>query len=86
MIAEPGWTEPFQRPEFTEITIVVRGRLRVDGDAGSFDANAGDVVLSLPGERVRYSNPFDQQSEYYAVCVPAFSPDSVHREGEIEAK
>jgi mannose-6-phosphate isomerase-like protein (cupin superfamily) len=86
MIAEPGWTEPFQRPEFTEVTIVVRGRLRIEGDEGSFDAGAGEVVFSAPGERIRYSNPFDEQSEYYAICVPAFSPDTVHREGEIEAK
>ena len=86
MIAEPGWVEPFQHPEFMEITIVVRGRLKIEGDDGAFDAAAGEVVMSLPGERVRYSNPFDEQSEYYAVCVPAFSPDTVHREGEIEAK
>ena len=86
MIAEPGWTEPFQRPDFTEATIVIRGSLRVDSDAGSFEVAAGEVVLSEPGERVRYSNPFDEDCEYYAVCVPAFSLDTVHREGEIQAR
>jgi len=83
MIAEPGWTEPFQKPEFTEATIVIRGRLRVDHDEGSFDVGAGEVVLSEPGERVRYSNPFDEDCEYWAVCVPAFSLGTVHREAPL---
>jgi mannose-6-phosphate isomerase-like protein (cupin superfamily) len=86
MIAEPGWTEPFQRPEFAEATIVLRGRLLVEHDRGAIDVGPGEVVLCDPGERVRYSNPFDEDTEYWSVCVPAFSPDSVHREGEIEAK
>ena len=86
MIAEPGWTEPFQTPEFTEVTVVVRGKLRVDFDGGSVDIGPNEVVLCEPGDRVRYSNPFDEQNEYWSVCVPAFSPDTVHRDEEIQAR
>lgn len=86
MIAEPGWTEPFQTPEFTEVTIQVRGRLRVDFDGGSVDLGPNEVAVCEPGERVRYSNPFDEASEYWSVCVPAFHPDAVHREEEIRPR
>lgn len=80
MIAPPGWTEPFQRPEFDEVTIVTEGRVQVEhGDIKDVVA-AGEVILVSSGERIRYSNPFDESAEYWAVCVPAFDPEAVHRE------
>jgi mannose-6-phosphate isomerase-like protein (cupin superfamily) len=75
-----GWSEPRQRPEFTEFTIVLRGLVRVDHDGGSFDVQAGQGVIAQPGEAVRYSTPLPEGAEYIAVCVPAFSPQTVHRE------
>jgi mannose-6-phosphate isomerase-like protein (cupin superfamily) len=75
-----GWTEPRQRPEFHEYTVVLRGMLRVEHDGGTFDVQAGQAVIALPGEAVRYSTPLDEGAEYIAVCLPAFSPDTVHRE------
>lgn len=80
MIAPPGWGEPYQRPAFAEVTIVIRGCMRVESDAGPMDVGAGETILVEPGERIRYSNPFETETEYWAVCVPAFSPDTVHRE------
>jgi mannose-6-phosphate isomerase-like protein (cupin superfamily) len=77
-----GWTEPRQRPEFCEYTIVLRGLLRVEHDGGSFDVRGGQAVIAFPGEAVRYSTPLDEGAEYVAVCVPAFSPDTVHRESD----
>jgi mannose-6-phosphate isomerase-like protein (cupin superfamily) len=75
-----GWTEPAQRPEFTEYTIVLAGMLRCEYDGGSIDVHAGQAIVSSPGERVRYSTPLDEGAEYVAVCVPAFSIQGVHRE------
>jgi len=75
-----GWIEPAQRPEFTEWTIVLRGRVRVEHDAGVMDVRAGEAVVARPGERVRYSTPDPEGAEYLAVCLPAFTPDTVHRE------
>jgi mannose-6-phosphate isomerase-like protein (cupin superfamily) len=86
MIAKPGWTEPFQTPEFTEVTLVLRGRLRVEFEGGVTDVGPGEAVLCEPGERVRYSNPFPEENEYWSVCVPAFHPDTVHRDEELRAK
>ena len=80
MIAPPHWTEPFQQPEFDEVTIVLRGQVRVEHAGGSIDIGPGETVLVEAGERIRYSNPFDEESEYWAVCTPAFSLDAVHRE------
>ena len=80
MIAPPGWDEPFQTPDFDEVTIVVRGTVRVEHDNGQLDVAAGETVLCRVGERIRYSNPFEAEAEYWAVCTPAFSPDTVHRE------
>lgn len=80
MIAPPGWTEPFQRPEFDEITIVVQGSLRVEHGEGHDDVAAGEVIYVSRGERIRYSNPFDESAEYWAICLPAFDPKTVHRE------
>ena len=80
MIAPPGWDEPFQRPEFDEVTIVLRGTMRVEHDGGAEDVEAGETILVEAGERIRYSNPVDAECEYWAVCAPAFSPASAHRE------
>jgi quercetin dioxygenase-like cupin family protein len=77
-----GWTEPRQRPDFCEYTVVLRGMLRVEHDGGTIDVREGQAVIALPGEAVRYSTPLDDGAEYIAVCLPAFSPDTVHRDGE----
>ena len=81
MIAPPGWSEPAQRPTFDEVTIVVRGAMRVEHDGGATDVGAGEVIHVAGGERVRYSNPFDEEAEYWAVCAPAFSLEEAGREG-----
>ncbi len=75
-----GWVEPGQRPQFTEYTVVLRGLLRVEHNGGSIDVHAGQAVVSHPGEWVRYSTPNDDGAEYIAVCLPAFSPQTVHRD------
>lgn len=82
MNSPSGWVEPAQRPDFEEITVVLRGSLRVETDEGTIDVGAGQAVILSPGERVRYSTPGDEGAEYIAVCLPAFSPETVHREGE----
>jgi len=80
MISPPGWQEPGQRPEFEEITVVLRGLLRVDHEAGRLDVRAGQAVVTRPGEWVRYSTPEPDGAEYIAVCLPAFSAGTVHRD------
>ena len=75
-----GWFEPGQQPEFTEYTVVLRGSLRVEFKEGLFDVAAGQAVIVPAGEWVRYSTPESEGAEYIAVCLPAFSPDAVHRE------
>jgi mannose-6-phosphate isomerase-like protein (cupin superfamily) len=80
MVSPQGWEEPAQRPEFEEITVVLKGLLRVEHDAGVIDVRAGQAIVTCPGERVRYSTPEPGGAEYIAVCLPAFSPDTVHRE------
>ena len=75
-----GWTEPRQRPEFEELTVVLKGMLRVEHDGGVIEVNAGQAIICYPGEAVRYSTPLPDGAEYIAVCIPAFSPDTVHRE------
>jgi mannose-6-phosphate isomerase-like protein (cupin superfamily) len=80
MTSPTGWREPGQRPEFEEITIVLRGMVRVEHDAGVLEVQAGQAVVTAPGEWVRYSTPGPDGAEYVAVCLPAFSPDTVHRE------
>ena len=81
MISPSGWEEPGQRPEFEEITVVLKGALRVEHEGGALDVHAGQAVVTAPGEWVRYSTP-DSGAEYVAVCLPAFSMDSVHRDSE----
>jgi ethanolamine utilization protein EutQ len=75
-----GWREPGQTPEFDEFTIVLRGMLRVEHRGGALDVRAGQAVIAHKGEWVRYSTPEAEGAEYIAVCVPAFSPDTVHRD------
>ena len=80
MVSPAGWVEPGQRPEFEEITVVLRGLLRVEHATGALDVRAGQAVIQAPGEWVRYSTPEADGAEYLAVCLPAFSPDTVHRD------
>jgi quercetin dioxygenase-like cupin family protein len=79
MKSPPGWVEPGQTPEFDEYTLVLRGTLRVESRDGVLDVRAGQAVIAPRGEWVRYSTP-DEGAEYVAVCSPAFSPDTVHRD------
>ena len=80
MISPSGWVEPGQAPEFDEYTLVLRGVLRVETGSGSLDIAAGQAVIVHKGEWVRYSTPGPDGAEYIAVCMPAFSPESVHRD------
>jgi mannose-6-phosphate isomerase-like protein (cupin superfamily) len=80
MVSPVGWEEPGQRPEFEEVTVVLKGMLRVEHEGGSLDVRAGQAVVALPDEWVRYSSPEPGGAEYVAVCLPAFSPDTVHRD------
>jgi len=80
MVSPGGWVEPGQRPQFEEITVVLRGRLRVEHEGGSLDVVAGQAVVTAPDEWVRYSTPDPEGAEYVAVCLPAFSPATVHRD------
>lgn len=80
MSSPPGWVEPGQRPEFDEVTLVLAGMLRVEHEGGVLDVEAGQAVLARAGEWVRYSTP--DGAEYVAVCLPAFAPETVHRDEE----
>lgn len=80
MVAPGGWDEPAQTPEFDEITVVLRGVVRVEHDGGTLDVAAGQAVITRAGERVRYSAPTADGAEYVAVCLPAFAPDLAHRD------
>ncbi len=78
MRSPAGWLEPGQRPEFDEYTLVLEGRVHVEHEGGTLDVDAGQAVLVRGGEWVRYSTP--EGASYVAVCLPAFSPDTVHRD------
>src|SRR5262245_42733195 len=80
MTSPPGWVEPGQTPAFDEYTVVLRGMLRVATRDGSIDVRAGEAVIAHAGEWVQYSTPEADGAEYIAVCVPAFSPATVHRD------
>src|SRR5262249_358566 len=80
MISPEGWGEPGQRPEFEEIAVVLKGLLRVEHAGGTLDVVAGQAVVTHPGEWIRYSSPKKGGAEYIAVCLPAFSPETVHRD------
>jgi hypothetical protein len=78
MKSPAGWSEPGQRPEFDEYTLVLNGCLRVEHESGNIDVRGGQAILASKGEWVRYSTP--EGAEYVAICVPAFSPETVHRD------
>ena len=80
MVSPDGWVEPGQRPTFEEITVVLKGTLRVEHEGGVTDVRAGQAVVSHPGEWVRYSSPEPGGAEYVAICLPAFSMETVHRD------
>ncbi len=80
MKSPSGWTEPGQTPDFDEYTLVLKGILRVETRAESLDIEAGQAVIAKRGEWVRYSSPSPEGAEYVAICLPAFSPDHVHRD------
>jgi quercetin dioxygenase-like cupin family protein len=78
MRSPAGWSEPGQRPDFDEYTVVLKGKMRVEHESGVTDVQAGQAIIAHKGEWVRYSTP--EGAEYIAICVPAFSPDTVHRD------
>jgi ethanolamine utilization protein EutQ len=80
MRSPAGWQEPGQAPEFDEFTVVLRGMLRVEHSGGAIEVRAGQAVIAPKGEWIRYSTPEADGAEYIAVCVPAFSPETVHRD------
>jgi ethanolamine utilization protein EutQ (cupin superfamily) len=80
MQSPSGWVEPGQTPEFDEYTVVLRGMLKVETKEGTLEVNAGQGVLTSKGEWIRYSTPGPDGAEYIAVCLPAFSPDTVNRD------
>ncbi len=80
MVSPTGWIEPGQKPEFEEITLVLRGCLKVEHKDGVIEVKAGQAIVARPGEWVRYSSPNEGGAEYVAVCLPAFSPSTVHRD------
>jgi mannose-6-phosphate isomerase-like protein (cupin superfamily) len=81
MKSPEGWIEPGQIPEFDEYTFVLKGMLKVTTKSGSYDVKAGEAIIANKGEWVQYSTPGPEGAEYLAVCLPAFSPESVHRDG-----
>jgi mannose-6-phosphate isomerase-like protein (cupin superfamily) len=82
MVSPQGWVEPGQRPDFEEFTLVLAGQLHVEHEGGAIDVRAGQAIVTRPGEWVRYSTPTAGGAEYIAVCLPAFAPDSVHRDAD----
>ena len=80
MKSPPGWVEPGQKPEFDEYTVVLKGVLRVKTKSGRYDVKAGQAIIVESGEWVQYSSPAKGGAEYIAVCLPAFSPQTVHRD------
>jgi len=80
MVAPPNWSEPFQTPEFDEYTYIIRGKKQFNINGEKVILEAGQSIKIEKNTRVRYSNPFDASCEYLAICLPAFSPNSVHRE------
>ncbi|MEE8312841.1 MAG: AraC family ligand binding domain-containing protein [Myxococcota bacterium] len=80
LVSQEGWSEPRQKPDFAEISVVLKGMLRVESEAGVVDVRSGQAVVTSPGEWVRYSTPEAGGAEYIAVCVPAFSLELAHRD------
>ncbi len=82
MRSPAGWTEPGQRPAFQEVTLVLRGLLRVEHAEGVIEVQGGQAIIAEPGEWVRYSTPAEEGAEYVAICLPAFTLDSANRDPE----
>ena len=82
MVAPPGWSEPHQNPEFDEYILMVCGRKQIEINGETVTLKSGESLLVRKGVRVKYSNPFEEESEYWSVCIPAFSPNSVNREND----
>lgn len=80
MKSPSGWKEPGQTPDFTEYTLVLRGEVQVETASEIICVKAGQAIITFPGEWVRFSSPGPEGAEYIAICVPAFSPDAVHRD------
>jgi mannose-6-phosphate isomerase-like protein (cupin superfamily) len=80
MTSPSGWEEPGQKPEFDEYTLVLKGMLRVETKENIFNINEGQAIITYAGEWIRYSTPGPEGAEYVAVCLPAFSPETVHRD------
>lgn len=80
MTSPQGWIEPGQRPEFDEYTIVLKGTLQVKTETETIIVKAGNAILTKKGEWIQYSTPNEGGAEYVAVCLPAFSPDTVNRD------
>src|SRR5438552_1958955 len=83
MVSPEGWLEPGQRPEFEEITVVIQGMLRVEHKSGTIDVRTGQAIVALPGEWIRYSTPEAGGAVYVAVCLPAFSIETVLRDESV---
>ena len=82
MKSPSGWVEPGQTPEFDEYTVVLKGMLRIETRTDTFEIHAGEAVIVRANEWIRYSTPGKDGAEYIAVCLPAFSPDTVHRDDD----
>ncbi len=82
MIAPPGWSEPFQTPEFEEYTYIIKGKKEITIDGEKVIISAGQSIKIEKNARIQYANPFDKECEYLAICLPAFSIETVHREDE----
>ena len=81
MKAPAGWGEPAQVPDFDEITLMIKGRMRIIVDQDEvIELKAGESFVSNRGTRIQYSNPYQEENEYWSVCIPAFTPDKAHRE------
>ena len=80
MTSPSGWEESGQKPEFDEYTLVLKGMLRVETKENIFNINEGQAIITYAGEWIRYSTPGPEGAEYVAVCLPAFSPETVHRD------
>ena len=80
IIAPEGWEEPGQRPDFSEISVVLSGCLKVEHETGIIEVQAGQAIMEFPGEWVKHSAPYEGGADYVAICLPAFSPDKVNRD------
>ena len=80
IISPIGWQEPGQRPDFQEISVVISGCLKVEHEAGIIEVKAGQAIIEFPGEWVRHSAPYAGGVDYFAICLPAFSPENVRRD------